>query len=645
MALTITHYCPCNDRYSQKSSNSYPNDHPLNKIKDPNNNYPLSNLNFCFQCQGIRCQKCVEPEFVANYCPNCLTFFNNESSFCGRNCFVCPLCDSNVTISSAADGSDSGKSFIFKCSKSDCNYKYNSGALDKPKSLSSFIRAKIAATLYHSQFSKLQKTHISLKKKQQDSKRYRGTHNPKKPDFKKLLEAMKHSSLNEGANVENIIPLNEEEDFKDGKLIESLGDEDCIIQYRQFLKSHIQYSLTSVSSSKIIKNISSNAKTSYQELLPIPRKLRSRKRLKCKDCRGDLVEPYVEDTSNTRTMQPGRIFKFLKTSDAIDILPSIKIKEFPGNEESVLRPNNSAPFVLIFKNPNLSHKMKVMISTFDATHSDYGVKVSLPCHDFTLGSLGSVVNNVSDGKKNSNDDEDEDEDEDDDDDDEFEKLGSIADVKLSSKINEPANFIKTIPTIELNDNTKFSRVELMTRNSDTNVVWSKLQDSSKQEHQRSSSIKQSIGIFPNGSPSKNLLKISHLNSITSAHYLAAENLSKHSFSSSQESLNLAANSSGIDRSSYTNSDDPLDSGANWCCVPMNIIPSKYDQHDYDLSIPLFISVEVLENENENENKAFGYWVVIHLGRVSVESADMSMSMSMNMSVNMDDSILSLGEAD
>ena len=34
--------------------------------------YPLEYLMYCEDCQEIRCQRCVNEEIVAYYCPNCL---------------------------------------------------------------------------------------------------------------------------------------------------------------------------------------------------------------------------------------------------------------------------------------------------------------------------------------------------------------------------------------------------------------------------------------------------------------------------------------------------------------------------------------------------------------------------------------------
>lgn len=600
MAPRITIYCPCNEKgaFSQDSSiESSTKTELLDAIKDPQNNHTSSSLLFCSECQSIRCRKCVEPQFLTNYCPHCLSPSNHEYNYCVRNCCECPLCSSDLTITASSEQHPSGnKAFIFKCSS--CFYRYNTGPLNKPKSLSSFIRSKISNSQHYTQFSNLQKIHIT------GDGGSKLKHWNKRPaaNLNSLIEDLRNQNLEN----ESTISFDEKEDVEEANHIQSLRSSESIIPYKQYLKTQTQYSLDSNKKTRYInKDMDKNEnqknvnKFIFQDLLPLPKKLKSKKLLKCKVCRSNLIVPNTEEIA----------FKFMKTSNAGDILPLMRIDSFP-NYPNVLQIDNTLKFILSFKNPNLYKKVSVLISTFDESHSEHHTKVNLPCNRFVLGKLISVLSDK----------------------DQETFKDTKDDTMIHAKINLPEIFIRTIPTVTLRKTTKLSRVELLARTAN-NPFWEKINETrspspngghkGSQNENLGSPTKTNIGIPGAGSlnsknPYHNLPK---LNPLTSAPYIAAQNLSRHSITSSQESLQAQLEKSSTDLSkSGSNSklnnltiienDQPLDSGASWCSIAMNVSLSHYQEHDYDLEIPLFLSVDI-------EGKLCGYWTVARLGRVSV----------------------------
>ncbi|KAI7682297.1 hypothetical protein KC353_g21706, partial [Hortaea werneckii] len=81
--------------------------------------YPLDQLLYCDECDGIRCPKCVSEEVVNWYCPSCLfevpsSAVRGDGNRCARNCYQCPECTASLAVTavphaSRGDEGDGGK--------------------------------------------------------------------------------------------------------------------------------------------------------------------------------------------------------------------------------------------------------------------------------------------------------------------------------------------------------------------------------------------------------------------------------------------------------------------------------------------------------------------------------------------------------
>ncbi|RLV90558.1 hypothetical protein JA1_004464 [Spathaspora sp. JA1] len=108
---------------------------------DPNNistdlSFPLSQLYFCPVCQEPRAIYQTSFEINSKFCNNCLGEYPPHVTHCVKNCFCCPDCQANLSIT-MSDHDNNGKSFRFNCVN--CQYKYTTGIIYKPKSLHGII--------------------------------------------------------------------------------------------------------------------------------------------------------------------------------------------------------------------------------------------------------------------------------------------------------------------------------------------------------------------------------------------------------------------------------------------------------------------------------------------------------------------------
>ncbi|KAL6449710.1 DCTN4 Dynactin subunit 4 [Candida maltosa Xu316] len=106
---------------------------------DTNFLYPLGDLYFCPICQFPKPSYQTFSKIEYKFCSNCLTNYTDQTSrtTCGKNCFMCPRCDSNLTIK-MNDFEKNGKSFEFGCVF--CEYKYSTRIVYQPKSLMNIIK-------------------------------------------------------------------------------------------------------------------------------------------------------------------------------------------------------------------------------------------------------------------------------------------------------------------------------------------------------------------------------------------------------------------------------------------------------------------------------------------------------------------------
>ncbi|KAI7088837.1 hypothetical protein KC356_g2971 [Hortaea werneckii] len=131
-SFPYTHYaCPCTSLTASPPSLSTLNPavHPTDDAEEDGRSfnphsaranyalYPLDQLLYCDECDGIRCPKCVSEEVVNWYCPSCLfevpsSAVRGDGNRCARNCYQCPECTASLAVTAVphapASRSDEG---------------------------------------------------------------------------------------------------------------------------------------------------------------------------------------------------------------------------------------------------------------------------------------------------------------------------------------------------------------------------------------------------------------------------------------------------------------------------------------------------------------------------------------------------------
>lgn len=134
-------FCPCleTDDSFEADGNIIPNT-LWNKLAV----HPIEYLYFCDYCRAIRCPLCVEEEVVTRFCPSCLYEVSTntaraDGNRCLRNCFTCPRCDKDVTLTVEASGQDERREYNLKCPQCHYTTKDQGIHLNKKRSLASQI--------------------------------------------------------------------------------------------------------------------------------------------------------------------------------------------------------------------------------------------------------------------------------------------------------------------------------------------------------------------------------------------------------------------------------------------------------------------------------------------------------------------------
>lgn len=330
--------------------------------------HKLADLYFCPNCQTTKCHNCCLYNIEGKFCPNCLAQFRSKETHCTKNCFSCPLCTSNLSISVSNGEIDGkkGKQFKFKCTF--CEFQYDTELVTKPKPLTSIIREEIR---HKDEFTSLFYRFLEYLKDNGKIGSQSISHEPILDDevVKKLdmLNLSHLTRLNENTRIktrmkENLaVNLDLEADIKSAKnlaQIKKYSDLDTSNNYR---RSNAIYD------SKINKNF------------PIPRKLHTKKSYRCSNCNQYLLLPKVDS------------LKFEVKFNAVDFTPTINISKLP--EPKVLKAGTQCDFLLNFYNPQDS-PIIVLISTVPSIKINNCVNgtIALPVPDFTINGVPKVKN-------------------------------------------------------------------------------------------------------------------------------------------------------------------------------------------------------------------------------------------------------------
>lgn len=339
--MSVKVFCPCSEPLDIPQSETETQTHQLNyptTIEDASTLHQPAYLNYCMDCQSIKCRRCIEPEIVTKYCPSCMLEMKPEYSFCSRNCLKCPQCDLNVLIHQSVG--PSAKIYKFNCSNCGWEAKLETDLSTKTKSVARLIKTRLNTTVDALvQFDQLEKFYIQEKQL---------TVNGEIP--KQLFMQIQHLNLSQ--------QLKKEEDILEylNERILSKFDPSSETEQLGKLKNIKSYSGSRASSN------------SLDVSLPSFTKLRTKCSKRCKSCRNVLMKPDSEPAST----------KFYKLSNAIDSLPELQVFD---NAYSV-KSNLMLKKLLLFRN-TLSTPVSISISTFmKVPHTNN--KINLPISKFTV---------------------------------------------------------------------------------------------------------------------------------------------------------------------------------------------------------------------------------------------------------------------
>lgn len=338
--MTTRVFCPCSEKLppsiddpTSLQLSSFPT-----TIGDVHTQHIPQALNFCENCQAVKCRKCTELEVVSKYCPRCLNVMKPEYSVCSRNCLDCPLCFMNLIITQNRDQ----KTFTMKCAS--CPYEYQSVPLDKLRSMSRVIKAQINKTPDVTMFSNLQKFYIQEKQLSMGKLEI-----PKSIVTKFSQVKIKDCDIYE---------------FMRRSTVQDLDHESASLKYLAEQSNNtdtIPYDLSQ-------RGITQSRK----QALPLQTRLRCKYNKRCKACRRSLMKPDNEPTS----------VKFYKLSNAIEYLPSLRIHHNPTTIKT-LTTRSENNFVLILQN-TLECSLKVTLSAHSPAPGIQGHVVSIPISSLSL---------------------------------------------------------------------------------------------------------------------------------------------------------------------------------------------------------------------------------------------------------------------
>ncbi|KAH3680494.1 hypothetical protein WICMUC_000282 [Wickerhamomyces mucosus] len=331
---TISVFCPCTE--------------PLDSIADPPSTlsskytlHPLYSLNFCSECNQIKCRRCIEQEIVSKFCGQCMQEMKMEYTSCSRNCVNCPICESLLKISVEKQNEEEQKKLLcynFKCNQ--CQWEYRLNHEGKSRiSLNKIIKLQTQQNdLDFKFFADLSKFYISQKKNNQQF----NNHNDYNDEYKLYYKEYTLQNLDQN------------------------------IKFEEFLESKIVKPLD-LNKDKDQLQIRINSTHENSKLLPIANKLSTKYSKRCKSCRSTIMKPDSVINST----------KFYRLGNAIDYLPTVKFFERDNNQQ-----------MLLFKNP-LNKSIDIKLSFEKSNEISTLSNFTIPGKNLEDKSIKSLVKQLS----------------------------------------------------------------------------------------------------------------------------------------------------------------------------------------------------------------------------------------------------------
>lgn len=448
--------CPCSDPArralaSKRTSREIDIDEALEQEDstfDPRNArsafslHPPEHLFYCEDCQDLKCPRCVVEEIVCIYCPQCLfdavpSSVKADGNRCGRNCFMCPICFSQLGTSSLAGSKQVERPYILNCQccmwtslDSGIDFANPSGlrqqldrasreGKDGSKSASSRVGAynDISRARGASALSK-EYTNGGGEVDAEDAK---AQSEPTKPHdhqarFAALKTFYKEQLLASDANAatstldfsspSSLTRLMNLYSSGSGSLLKKQKQKTSLMREALYASEGLQLTKDAPDDSSVFgyndtptqeqiafqypAPIGNPAARKVSELKPMPTQLRTKRSKRCAACKHILVKPELKVTST----------RYRIKLMALNYIPYTSLKPVPvsggllpagpdGDPTIKLSPGKPSQWILTLRNP-LFENVDVSLGSPSTTPGKYGHKVTILCPQFSIGKNGDV---------------------------------------------------------------------------------------------------------------------------------------------------------------------------------------------------------------------------------------------------------------
>lgn len=467
--------CPCSDvsrriTSSKRTSREIDIDEALDQddstfnASDPRSAFslfPPEHLFYCEDCRDLKCPRCVVEEIVCTYCPHCLfesvpSQVKSERNRCPRNCYICPICQSQLQTSSLTGAQATTKPYILSCnycmwSSLDSGISFASptnirqqmegkdrdgrdhrSSVTRPKlnSLDQSYDARVSSSgLAHEYVSTSHQTKLSDNDETQSPKTldHNSRFNALKSFYKGQLAAIdasqSASSLDAfssspasltrlmslygtGAGSGSTSVLNRKAKSKPSTMREALTSSEGLqltpTQPDSPPKESFDY-LNVPTTSQLLAQypspLGNPTATHTSALKPMPTPLRTKRSKRCATCKHILVKPELKVTST----------RYRIKLIAQNYIPHVTLKPLPnpnnpiytittigidGSPSIKLPPNKPSQWILTLRNP-LFENVNVSLGSPAVTPGKYGHKVTILCPEFSIGKNGDVWDDAS----------------------------------------------------------------------------------------------------------------------------------------------------------------------------------------------------------------------------------------------------------
>lgn len=320
--------------------------------------HSMGSLFFCPSCQTSKCSLCCATHLESRFCANCGTNSTDTGtgSVCDKNCFVCPVCTSDLLIhgSNTQDKNGvKGKTFAFKCGF--CDYQYVTPVVTTPRPLHRILNGERKRQLPHQQLFDTFKVSIVAEDSEPETTY---TQQKQQDEIRKKLSQLNIThdpSLSK--NKKQRVPIDLDQDMNDVNKRKTSNEQ--LSNYFGDIANHSLYS-----------------RSTNNTLYPLGAPLTLRWSYSCLACHTILAKPSPKDPN-----------KFLTKWNAIDFLPAIDCSYSHTYLSCGGAPNE---FMLHFRNA-LANKIHLNISSPPVvpdcyvSTSDVKVQVAFPISKFSVG--------------------------------------------------------------------------------------------------------------------------------------------------------------------------------------------------------------------------------------------------------------------